>query len=99
MTRVLAAELAERGIRVNIVVPGATRTPIWKNRAPTPEAFTALEAKMSMSIPLGRIGEADDIARTVVFLASDDASNITAAEIVVDGGHTGAPGGAPIYRS
>lgn len=49
-------------------------------------------------MPLGRIGEADEVARTVLFLASDDASNIQAAEIVIDGGMTGAPSGARIYR-
>jgi NAD(P)-dependent dehydrogenase (short-subunit alcohol dehydrogenase family) len=99
MTRVLAAELAERGIRVNVVVPGATRTPIWDSRAPTPEAFAALEVNMLRAIPLGRLAEAEDIAKTVLFLSSDDAAHITAAEIVVDGGNTGAPGGVPIYRA
>ncbi len=99
MTRVLASELAERGIRVNVVVPGATRTPIWASRAPTPEAFSALEERLSGAIPLGHLAEAEDIAKAVLFLASDDAANIHAAEIVVDGGHTGAPAGAPVYRA
>ncbi|MBM9400019.1 glucose 1-dehydrogenase [Gluconacetobacter azotocaptans] len=99
MTRVLASELAPRGIRVNTVVPGATRTPIWASRAPTPDAFSALEAGFSRAIPLGHMGEAEDIANAVLFLASDEAKQITAAEIVVDGGHIGAPAGAPIYRT
>lgn len=99
MTRVLASELAPRAIRVNGVTPGATRTPIWDTRAPTPEAFAVLEARMVRAVPLGRISEAEEIAQAVLFLASDDAANITAAEIVVDGGLTGAPGGAPIYRA
>ena len=98
MTRVLASELAQRGIRVNIVTPGATKTPIWNVRAPTAEAYAALEAKMAGMIPLGRMSEADDVAGAVLFLSSDDAQSITAAEIVVDGGHTGAPAGAPILR-
>jgi len=98
MTRVLASELAPRGIRVNSIRAGATKTPIWDGAAPTPEALTALDAQLGKAILLGRMGEADEIAKTVLFLASDDASNITASEIVVDGGHTGAPGGAPIYR-
>jgi NAD(P)-dependent dehydrogenase (short-subunit alcohol dehydrogenase family) len=97
MTRNLASELSPRGIRVNIVVPGAARTPIWSNRAPTADAMTALEATIARGIPLGRIGEANEVAQAVLFLASDDASNIQAAEIVVDGGMTGAPSGAPIY--
>ena len=50
------------------------------------------------AIPLGRLGEAEEVAKTVLFLASDDASNIQGAEIFVDGGSTGSPAGAPIYR-
>jgi NAD(P)-dependent dehydrogenase (short-subunit alcohol dehydrogenase family) len=98
MNRVLASEFAPRGIRVNNVVPGATRTPIWAERAPTPEAMAALEAGYSRGIPLGRFGEAVDIANAVLFLASDEARHITGTEIVVDGGTIGAPAGAPIFR-
>jgi NAD(P)-dependent dehydrogenase (short-subunit alcohol dehydrogenase family) len=98
MTRVLAAELATRGIRVNTVVPGAIRTPIWSPLAPTPEALAGLEARLSASIPLGHIGNAADVAEAVLFLASDEARHVHAAELVVDGGHTGAPAGAPVYR-
>ncbi len=99
MTRVLAGELAPKGIRVNVVVPGATRTPIWSPAAPTPEELSALESRISRGIPLGRFGEAEEIAKAVLYLASDDAANVTAAEIVVDGGLTGAPMAAPIYRA
>ncbi len=95
MARNLAAELAPRQIRVNVVVPGATRTPIWSTRAPTPEAFEKLEAGFSRRIPLGRIAESDEIASAVLFLSSDESRSITAAEIVVDGGFTGAPFGIP----
>src|ERR1700733_8362154 len=98
MARVMASELSPRGIRVNVVSPGAARTPIWNGAAPTPEAYAALDNRISRSIPLGRLGEADEIARTVLFLASDDASNVQAGEIFVDGGSTGSPAGAPIYR-
>ena len=97
MGRVLAAELAPKGIRVNVVVPGGTRTPIWSSAAPTPEAFEALEAHLSRAVPLGRFSDPQEIAKAVLFLASDDASSVTAAEIVVDGGMTGAPAGAPVY--
>ena len=99
MVRNLASELAPRGIRVNLVVPGATRTPIWAGRAPTPEALAALEGGFNRTIPMGRFGEADELARAALYLASDDSSYVNAAEIVVDGGATGAPAGAPIYRA
>jgi NAD(P)-dependent dehydrogenase (short-subunit alcohol dehydrogenase family) len=98
MARVMASELAPRGIRVNVVSPGAARTPIWNGAAPTPEAFAAFDKRVSRSIPLGRLGEAEEVAKTVLFLASDDASNVQGAEIFVDGGATGSPAGAPIYR-
>jgi NAD(P)-dependent dehydrogenase (short-subunit alcohol dehydrogenase family) len=98
MARVMASELAPRGIRVNVVAPGAAKTPIWSGAAPTAEAFAVLDKRISRSIPLGRLGEAEEVARTVLFLASDDASNVNGAEIFVDGGSTGSPAGAPIYR-
>jgi NAD(P)-dependent dehydrogenase (short-subunit alcohol dehydrogenase family) len=99
MARVMASELSPRGIRVNVVAPGAARTPIWKRAAPTAEAFAALEQRVSRTTPLGRIADADHIAKTVLFLASDDAAHVQSAEIFVDGGATGSPAGAPIYRA
>jgi NAD(P)-dependent dehydrogenase (short-subunit alcohol dehydrogenase family) len=98
MSRVMASELSPRGIRVNVVSPGGTTTPIWNRAAPTPEAVVALEARISQAVPLGRFGKPEEVAKTVLFLASDDASNIQAAEIFVDGGATGSPAGAPVYR-
>jgi NAD(P)-dependent dehydrogenase (short-subunit alcohol dehydrogenase family) len=99
MTRNLAAELAPRGIRVNQVTPGGTRTPIWSTQAPTDDAMAALETRIARGVPLGRLGEADEVAKAVLYLASNDASNVTGTEIVVDGGATGAPHGAPIFRA
>jgi NAD(P)-dependent dehydrogenase (short-subunit alcohol dehydrogenase family) len=96
--RVLASELALAGVRVNVVVPGATRTPIWSRFGRGPDALATMEPRMVRAVPSGRISEAEEIANTILFLASDDATNITAAEIVVDGGLTNAPSGAPIYR-
>jgi NAD(P)-dependent dehydrogenase (short-subunit alcohol dehydrogenase family) len=98
MARVMVSELSPRGIRVNVVAPGAARTPIWNGAAPTPEAFAVLDKRISRTIPLGRLGEAEEVAKTVLFLASDDASNVQGAEIFVDGGATSSPAGAPIYR-
>ena len=98
MARVMASELSPRGIRVNVVAPGAAKTPIWNGAAPTADAFKVLENRISKSTPLGRMGEADHIAKTVLFLASDDSAHVQSAEIFVDGGATGSPAGAPIYR-
>jgi len=99
MTRVLASELAPRGIRVNQVTPGGTRTPIWSPMAPSAVEMEVLEKRIGMMAPLGRIGEAEEVANVALFLASDESSNVTAGEIVVDGGATDAPLGAPIYQS
>lgn len=98
MSRVLASEFAPRSIRVNVVSPGATRTPIWDSSAPTPDARSQLEKRLSGIIPLGRLGEAEEIAQTVLFLASDDARYINGAEVFVDGGSNGAPFGGPVFR-
>jgi NAD(P)-dependent dehydrogenase (short-subunit alcohol dehydrogenase family) len=99
MTRNLASELSPRRIRVNQVTPGGTRTPIWNNRAPDAAAMAALEARLSGGIPLGRIGEPEELAQAALFLASDEASYIQGSEIVVDGGTTQNPFGAPVYRA
>ena len=99
MTRVLASELAPRGIRVNQVTPGATRTPIWNPSARQAGSMDALEEALAAGIPLGRMAEAEDVAKAALFLASDDSTSITADEIVVDGGTTGAPLGAPVHRA
>jgi NAD(P)-dependent dehydrogenase (short-subunit alcohol dehydrogenase family) len=98
MGRVLASELAPKGVRVNTVVPGGTRTPIWTRVTQNPDAIAVLEPRIARSTPSGRMTEAEEVAKTILFLASDEAANITAAEIVIDGGATGAPAGAPIYR-
>jgi len=98
MARVMASELSPRGIRVNVVSPGATATPIWDRVAPTPDAFNAFEKRLSQTIPLGRMGKPEEVAKTVLFLASDDSSNVQGAEIFVDGGSTASPAGAPAFR-
>jgi NAD(P)-dependent dehydrogenase (short-subunit alcohol dehydrogenase family) len=98
MAKVMASELAPRGIRVNTVIPGGTRTPIWTRGARAGTPLETTEAAIAPRIPLGRFAEADEVAQAVVFLASDAASGITAAEIVVDGGSIGAPWGAPMFR-
>jgi len=98
MSRVMASELAPRRIRVNTVVPGATRTPIWDRLAPDAAALAALETRIAKMVPLGRLGDAGELAKAVLFLASDESTYVSGTELVVDGAATGAPSGAPIYR-
>jgi len=92
LARNLSAELASRGIRVNVVSPGPIDTPIWE-RARDPEIADALRKKVAAGIPLGRMGTADEVASAVVFLASDDSSFMLGSEITVDGGVIELPGG------
>jgi NAD(P)-dependent dehydrogenase (short-subunit alcohol dehydrogenase family) len=99
MAKVFASELAGRGIRVNTVIPGATRTPIWTRGARAGQTIDDTEKAFAPRIPIGRLNDPEETARAVLFLASDDAAGVTAAEIVVDGGLTGAPSGAPIFRA
>ena len=88
MMKSIAQEVAPYRIRVNSVCPGAIRTPINRDAWEKPEAYRDL-LKL---IPYKRIGEPADIARTVVWLASDEADYITGANIYVDGGMTLYPG-------
>jgi len=98
MARSLASELSPLGIRVNVVSPGAIRTPLWNKLASASSNPQTVYDRVEASIPLGRMGSSEEVAKAVLFLASSDSSFIQAAEIVVDGGATGAPMGAPVYR-
>ncbi|MFI9825479.1 SDR family NAD(P)-dependent oxidoreductase [Streptomyces sp. NPDC052013] len=81
LTRTLAGHAGPRGVRVNLVAPGTVRTRAWEGRDADLEAARRL-------YPLGRVGEPEDIAAAVAFLASPDAAWITGATLVVDGGIT-----------
>ncbi len=98
MAKVIASELAPRGIRVNTVIPGATRTPIWTRGARAGGSIDQVETAFAPRIPMGRLSEPEEVAQAVLFLASSASSGMTAAEIVVDGGSIGAPYGAPVFR-
>ncbi len=101
MARAIAADFAPRNIRVNVVAPGATKTPIWKRgslASMSAEQSAKLADLYSSTVPLGRWGEPEELAKAVLFLASEDSSYINAVELLVDGGLTGAPFGAPILR-
>ena len=99
MARALASELTPKGIRVNTLVPGPTRTPIWKTIVRTETELQELEQSLVRSIPIGRLNDAEEVARAALFLASDYSSSMQAAEMVIDGGASRAPQGAPAYRS
>jgi len=79
-------DLANRHIRVNVVSPGPTATPGLDRLAETEEQAQRLKAGMVAKIPLGWLGAPDEIAKAVVFLASDDSSFVNGAELFVDGG-------------
>jgi glucose 1-dehydrogenase len=87
LTRVLAVELAPHGITVNAVCPGVIATETYRAMASRPEMKAENEAKLRR-IPLGRLGEPDEIASAVAFLVSSEASYITGATLFVDGGFT-----------
>lgn len=84
--RTLSAELLPRHIRVNCVSPGAIRTPIHIKPGASDADMAAAAQQLSASIPLGRMGEPDEIAQAVLYLASDASSYVLGAELVVDGG-------------
>ena len=83
LTKVAAMELGHRGVRVNSVHPGGVNTAMGVR--PGPEGL-AMAQKFYKGIPLGRIGQPEEVAHVTLFLASDEASYICGAEIVVDGG-------------
>ena len=81
--RTWTSDLKGTGIRVNVVSPGPVATPGAEGLMGDPEAF---KAGMAALVPMGRIGDSDEIARTVVFLASDDSSFVSGVDLAVDGG-------------
>lgn len=86
LTKIFAAELLGRGIRVNAVSPGPIETPIFDRMGNSEEVKKETLAGIIAQVPMKRLGTAEEVAKAVVFLASDDSSYITGAEIDVDGG-------------
>jgi NAD(P)-dependent dehydrogenase (short-subunit alcohol dehydrogenase family) len=90
-TRTIAVEYAGKGIRANCILPGHMDTPMVRAYlGDDPKAYTAYVAERSTWCPMGRMGDAWDVAYAALFLASDEAKYITGAELVVDGGVTSA---------
>src|SRR5579862_8446214 len=79
-------DLKDRKIRVNVVSPGPIETPGVAGLAQTEEQRQGLYAQLASMVPLGRMGQPDEIAKAAVFLASDDASYVAGIELFVDGG-------------
>jgi NAD(P)-dependent dehydrogenase (short-subunit alcohol dehydrogenase family) len=86
LTKHLAVEWADKGIRVNAVAPGTIRTEAVRRLPEQPGGAEYVE-EIIKNHPMGRLGEPEEVARAIAFLASDDASFITGAILAVDGGY------------
>lgn len=82
----LSAELIGRGIRVNAVSPGPIETPIYSRMGLSEEELAEAGGSLLSRVPLGRMGRPTEIAKSVLYLASDESSYMVGAELVVDGG-------------
>lgn len=91
LTKSLAQRYAPDGIRVNVVCPGLSDTPMMAGfigRSGDPAEMAANEKKLLASVPLGRLGRAEEIANAALWLVSDEASFVTGVALPVDGGYT-----------
>jgi NAD(P)-dependent dehydrogenase (short-subunit alcohol dehydrogenase family) len=88
LVRTLGAELASRGIRVNAVSPGAISTPFYSKIGLSETQLSAVAGDLQSKIALKRFGDPAELAKAVLFLASEDSSYITGIELSVDGGLT-----------
>jgi NAD(P)-dependent dehydrogenase (short-subunit alcohol dehydrogenase family) len=86
LARTLTADLKARKIRVNAISPGPIDTPIFGKTGLTDEQIEGFKSGIASQVPLGRIGLSEEIAKPVLFLASDDSSYVSGIELAVDGG-------------
>ncbi len=92
LTHSAALELVDRGIRVNVIIPGLIETPFLDNRTVLIDALTKLT-------PMRRAGTSEEVAKLALFLATEDSSFITGAEFVVDGGFVTGAAGKELMRT
>ena len=88
LARSWALDLKGRGIRINVISPGVVPTPGYDGLGLSKEQIQGFVDAQAATIPLGRVGTTDEIARAVVFLASEDSAFVNAVELFVDGGMT-----------
>jgi NAD(P)-dependent dehydrogenase (short-subunit alcohol dehydrogenase family) len=86
LARSLSAELSQQGVRVNVVSPGPIETPIFGKMGLPEAAVQAFGEQVKTKVPLGRFGNVDEVAKAVLFLASDDSSYVLGENLLVDGG-------------
>jgi NAD(P)-dependent dehydrogenase (short-subunit alcohol dehydrogenase family) len=86
LARTLSGELIQRGIRVNAISPGPVSTPIYGKLGLSEDDLKAMTATIQGQIPAGRFGNPSEIAKAVVFLASDESAYTVGSELVIDGG-------------
>src|SRR6188472_1872838 len=84
--RTWTVDLKQRKIRVNAISPGPIDTPIFSSAIQTEEQIEQIKNSLVASVPMGRMGSPDEVAKAVSFLASDDSSYVTGIELFVDGG-------------
>ncbi|MGO4567794.1 SDR family oxidoreductase [Rhizobium sp. 2YAF20] len=86
LAKTLSGELIGRGIRVNAVSPGPIMTPLYGKLGMSEADSKAMATQIQSQIPVGRFGDVSEVAKTVLFLASDEARYIVGSELIIDGG-------------
>jgi NAD(P)-dependent dehydrogenase (short-subunit alcohol dehydrogenase family) len=86
LTRTLSGELIARGIRVNAVSPGPISTPLYSKLGMSEAELKGMAKSLETQVPAGRFGTPSEIAKAVVFLASDESAYTVGAELLIDGG-------------
>lgn len=86
LARTLSAEFAGRGIRVNTISPGLIETPIYGKLGMSEEAVSEWAGQLLKQVPAARLGQADEVAKTVLYMASDDSAYMLGESVLLDGG-------------